>query len=113
DGVQQRSGTVGPGGLLLQAGEALGVEGVDGIADGWGGAAEVAGDQGRAVAGGAGQQDLTAAQSESGGRAQARPQLLLLRSRQGTYKGSNGSHTSFKASQRDYTRTSVVIPLGS
>jgi len=58
-------------GLLVQAVETFDVEGMDGVADRNGGAAEVAGDQGGTMAGGTGQQDLATAQSKGIGGAQA------------------------------------------
>src|SRR5262249_2143398 len=92
--VPQRPGAFGPGGLRLQTGEPFAPEGVEGVADRRGGAAEVAGNPGRALAGGAGQQDLTAAPGEGVGRAQAGAQLLLLGSGQGPDESSDGSHPS-------------------
>ncbi len=62
------------------------MEGVDRVADGAAGAGQVAGDLRGAQAVGAGQEDLTAAGSEGGGRAQARPELLPLGVREGANK---------------------------
>jgi len=77
-GDQQGVGGLGSARLLTQAVQTLAVEGVDGVADGDSGAAEVAGDPGRAVAGGTGQQDLATAQRKSLGRTQASLQTLAF-----------------------------------
>ena len=67
--VEQGPCRVGPGGLLLEAVESLAGEGMDGVADGGGGTAELAGDGRRGRALGTGQQDLTTTDREGVGGA--------------------------------------------
>src|SRR5690606_19843851 len=76
--VEQGAGRRGAVGLLAQAGDALGLEGPQGIADGLGRAAEPGPDLGGLEPLGAGREDLAAAQGEGRGRAQADPDRLVL-----------------------------------
>ncbi len=77
-GVEQGLGGLGPGGLLGQASQPLGVEGGNRVAHRASGAAQVGSDAPGPLAGGAGQEDLAAAQAEGVGRTQAGLQLLPL-----------------------------------
>src|SRR5262249_23349210 len=77
-GAEEGLGRVGPRGLLLQAAQAFAGEGVDGIAYGGRGTAELASDAGGPLATAAGQEDLTPAGGEGVAGAQALPQPLLL-----------------------------------
>ena len=72
--VEEGAGRVGPGGLLLEAGQSLAGEGVQGVADGAGGAAEIGGRSGRARRRGHGQKDLTATDREGVGGSRALPE---------------------------------------
>src|SRR5262249_58542094 len=67
--VEQGPCRVGTGGLLLEAVQPLAGEGMEGVADGGGGTAELAGDGRRGRAPGTGQQDLTTTDSEGVGGA--------------------------------------------
>jgi hypothetical protein len=84
--VQEGSGRVGSRGFLVQAGHPLAIEGVDGVADGAGGTAEIAGDLRGPQAVGTGQQDLAAPDGERRPGAKSRLGLLSLGGREAADK---------------------------
>jgi len=83
---RQRPVALGTAGAARQAVGPLLLEGVEGVADRLGGAAQGGGDLGRPLALRAGQQDLAAAQRKSVPGVQAGAQLLALFDRQGPHK---------------------------
>src|SRR5271165_4164341 len=101
-------GRMRPGGLLLEAHEALAGKGVQGVVDRGNGTAQVAGDGGGALAVGTGQQNLAAAHGEGVGGAQSRLQLLLLGSCESANK-SRWFHTPLFA--RSCAQTRPRLPL--
>src|SRR5262249_58231040 len=70
-GIQEWPVALGPARLGPQASQALGVEGVEGVADGGAGTAQVAGDERRGFARGAGPQELTTAEGKRLGEGHA------------------------------------------
>src|SRR5512144_2555370 len=78
-GVQDRACRVGACGLAPEAGDALGVQGADGIADGLDDAAEGLGDGCGPPPLGTGGEDLSASEDERPRRAQPVPESLLFR----------------------------------
>jgi hypothetical protein len=76
--VEKGASRVRSAGLLAQAAEALAGESVESIADGGGGAAELARDGRRRLTVGAGEDNLTAADGEGGRGAEATLQALPL-----------------------------------
>jgi hypothetical protein len=77
---------MGPRRLLAEAGEFLGVEGMDGVMDGAPGTAQVLGDLGRPQAVVAGQEDLAPTYREGIGGSQAGLELMPLGGGQGANK---------------------------
>src|SRR5262249_33269024 len=106
--VEEGMGGMGPGGLLLQAGQTFALEGVEGIVDGTHGTVQVASDRRGALAVGAGEQNLAATDGEGLGGAQTRLQLLPFGSSEGANKG-RWFHTSLFASSCAQTRP--CLPL--
>jgi hypothetical protein len=106
--VQEGLRGMGPGGFLLQASQARALEGAQGVVDGAHGTAQVAG-QGRGpLAGGAGQEDLTAADGEGVGGAQAGAQCLPFGRREDANK-SRWSHTPLFAPRGAQTRPRLLL----
>jgi hypothetical protein len=84
-GVEGDAEPMGPRGALAERGGAPGVERGDGVPDGLGITAQVAGDRGGLLAPGTGEQDLGPTVDEGVGRAQASHQLGALGVRHGTH----------------------------
>jgi hypothetical protein len=108
-GLGQRGpGGVGPRGLLPQAGQAVGLEGAEGVAHGPLGAAQVAGDVPKGLALVAGEQDLAAAQGEGVGGAKAGAQGGTLRGGEGTDK-EWWMHIPFFGLQHSWSRPRLPL----
>jgi len=81
--IKDRLGVLGSAFLLVQAARPFRPEGMDGVADGADGAADLRGDPGRSLAVGAGQEDLSTPERER--RATAEPGLECLTLRSGEF----------------------------